>query len=117
MHEMALAQNIINIVEQVMECNGVEKVKAIHITAGKMSLVLPDSLQSCFDILTKNTKLEGTALDIKFMPLIYHCPICSKIFVSEDMIDNCICCGWGNLMPIFGRSVKIEGIEVLNEVT
>jgi len=117
MHEMALAQNIINIVEQVMDYNGVKKVLVIHISADKMSLILIDSLRSCFDILTENTKLAGTVLDIKFIPLIYYCPCCTKVFPSENMIDNCINCDWENPIPIFGRSVKIEGIDVLNEVT
>jgi hydrogenase nickel incorporation protein HypA/HybF len=115
MHEVILAQRIIDIVEQVMDGNDVEKVLVIRITAEKMSLLSPASLQSCFLTLTKNTKLADTVLDIKFAPLVNHCPNCNQVFASEEMINNCIYCGWENPMPIWGRSVKIEGVEVLDE--
>jgi hydrogenase nickel incorporation protein HypA/HybF len=115
MHEMLLAQRIIDIVEQVMDGNGAEKVLIIHITAEKMSLLSPASLRTCFATLTENTKLADTVLDLKFAPLVNHCPNCNQVFASEDMVNNCIYCGWENPMPLFGRSVKIEGIEVLEE--
>ncbi|MBI4764287.1 MAG: hydrogenase maturation nickel metallochaperone HypA [Deltaproteobacteria bacterium] len=113
MHEMLLAQRIIDIVEQVMEENSAEKALVIHITAEKMSLLSPDSLRSCFATLTENKKLAGAALNIKFAPLVNHCQNCNQIFASEEMSFNCIYCGWENPTPLFGRSVKIEGIEVL----
>jgi hydrogenase nickel insertion protein HypA len=115
MHELLLAQRIIDIVEQVMDDKGIEKVLVIRIASEKMSLLSPSSLQTSFAALTENTKLADTVLDIKFMPLVNHCPSCNQVFASEEIITNCIYCGWENPMPIWGRSVKIEGIEVLDE--
>jgi hydrogenase nickel insertion protein HypA len=113
MHELLLAQRIIDIVEQVMDDKGIEKVLVIRIASEKMSLLSPSSLQTSFAALTENTKLADTVLDIKFMPLVNHCSNCNQVFASEEMINNCIYCGWENPMPIWGRSVKIKGIEVL----
>jgi Zn finger protein HypA/HybF involved in hydrogenase expression len=115
MPELLLTQRIIDIVEQVMDGNGAEKVLVIRIAAEKMSLLSPASLRACFATLTKNTKLADTMLDVKFTPLVNHCPNGNQVFASEDMVNNCIYGGWENPRPLFGRSVKIEGIEVLDE--
>ena len=115
MHEMLLAQRIIDLIEQIMEENRAKKALIIHITAEKMSLLSPIFLQSSFTALTENTKFADTVLDIKFVPVVNHCPNCNRVFVSEEIISNCIYCGWENPVPIWGRSVKIEGIEVLDD--
>jgi hydrogenase nickel incorporation protein HypA/HybF len=115
MIEITLAQKIIDIVEQVMEGNGVDKVLVIHISIEKMSLLTPAHLQSRFAALTENTKLVDTVLDIKSTPVVNHCENCSQIFASEDLVSNCIYCGWKYPRPVFGGSMKIEGIEVLDE--
>lgn len=115
MLEIIHAQKIIDIVEQVMAGNGVDKVLTIHISIEKMSLLTSGLLHSRFATLTENTKLADTALDIKFTPVVNHCENCSQIFASEDLVSNCIYCGWENPRPVFGGSMKIEGIEVLDE--
>jgi hydrogenase nickel insertion protein HypA len=115
MLEIVLVQKIIDIVGQVMEDNGVDKVLGIHITIEKMSLLTAALLQSCFATRSENTKLADTVLNIKIEPVVNHCENCNQIFASEDMVSNCIFCGWEYPRPVFGGSMKIEGIEVLDE--
>ncbi len=112
MHEMSLVQNIIDIVEQEMTRHQVEKLKAIHLSVGRMSAVVPEQLTLCFEILTSRTKLAGTALNINMVPLTYHCPHCDQEFTSEGIASQCPSCGEENPEMIFGRELKIDSIEV-----
>jgi hydrogenase nickel incorporation protein HypA/HybF len=116
MIEIILAQKIVDIVEQVIDGKGVDKVLVIHISIEKMSLLTPCLLQSRFATQTENTKFADTVLDIKFTPVVNHCENCNQIFASEDMVSNCIYCGWEYPRPVFGGSMKIEDIEVLDDV-
>lgn len=109
---MSLVQNIIDIVEQEMDRHGVEKLKAIHLAVGRMSAVVPEQLTLCFEILTSQTRLAGTALSIRMVPLTYQCGDCLKEFTSEGITGNCPSCNSENLELIFGRELKIESIEV-----
>lgn len=96
-----------------MEGNDIEKVVVIRIALDKMSLLTPGLLRSCFASLTENTKLAETVLNIKWVPLVNYCPNCTQIFASEDMVCNCIYCGWEYPRPFKGGSLYIEGVEVL----
>jgi hydrogenase nickel incorporation protein HypA/HybF len=114
MHEMSLVQNIIDIVEQEMDRHSVEKLKAIHLAVGRMSAVVPEQLKLCFEILTSQTRLAGTALTIRMVPLTYQCGNCHQEFTSEGITGNCPSCNSENLELIFGRELKIEFIEVMD---
>ncbi|MEW6186571.1 MAG: hydrogenase maturation nickel metallochaperone HypA [Thermodesulfobacteriota bacterium] len=112
MHEMSLVQNIIDIVEQEMERHGVEQLKAIHLAVGRMSAVVPEQMTLCFEILTSKTKLAGTALKMRMVPITYQCGACEREFTSEGIVSQCPSCSSENLEMIFGRELKIESIEV-----
>ncbi len=112
MHEMSLVQSILEIVEQEMAKHQVEKLRTIHLAVGRMSAVVPEQLTLCFEILTSNTPLAGTALAIQWVPLIYHCQDCFQDFPSEDFVSVCRFCGSDRLEIIQGRDLRIESIEV-----
>jgi hydrogenase nickel incorporation protein HypA/HybF len=114
MHEMSLVQNIIDIVEQEMARHGVEKLKTIHLAVGRMSAVVPEQMNLCFEILTDKTRLAGTLLEIKIVPITYRCQNCDQEFTSEGIAYKCPFCEGENPELIFGRELKIESIEVMD---
>jgi hydrogenase nickel incorporation protein HypA/HybF len=114
MHEMSLVQNIIDIVVQEMERHGVEQLRAINLAVGRMSAVVPEQMTLCYEILTSNTPLAGTVLNIRLVPITYQCLDCEKEFPSEGIASQCPFCRSENLEMIFGRELKIESIEVMD---
>lgn len=48
MHEMGLAQNIMDIVVKTAEQNNVDKVVRINVRAGQLRGIVPEQLQFCF---------------------------------------------------------------------
>jgi hydrogenase nickel incorporation protein HypA/HybF len=114
MHEMSLAQSMIEIVEQEMNHHKIDKLKAIHIAVGRMTAVVPEQMTLCFEILTQNTKLAGTEFKMKMVPVTYQCRMCNREFISEGITFNCPSCNGENPELIFGRELKIEFLEVMD---
>ncbi len=112
MHEMSIVQNIVEIVNQEMDRHGLERLKAIHLAVGRMTAIVPEQMTLCFEILTENTRLAGTALNIKMVPLTYRCLNCDHEFTSEGITFTCPSCSRENPELIFGRELKVEFLEV-----
>ena len=112
MHEMSIAQSVLDIVKDEMARHGVQKLQAINLVVGKLAAVVPEHLDFCFGFLIDNTELEGTILRIREVPLTYRCRSCQKEFTSEEMTFSCQFCKEENPDMIGGREMTIENIEV-----
>ena len=112
MHEMAIAQSIMDIVQEEISRRGIERLETINLVVGMMSAVIPQHLAFCFEIVTKDTPLEGTALRIREVPLTYYCTACTQEFTAEEVTFVCPDCGKGKLELIAGRELAVESLEV-----
>ncbi len=66
MHEMSLAQNILEIVQDTMsreKLNGPGKLREVAVQVGELVAVVPESLEFCFNVLTENTEPERCAVE------------------------------------------------------
>ncbi|MBU1086608.1 MAG: hydrogenase maturation nickel metallochaperone HypA [Candidatus Omnitrophica bacterium] len=68
MHEVGIAQDIINAVFKQLEAHDYERVNKIKLAVGDFNLITRDSLQSCFNLLAENTKANGAVLEIEQRP-------------------------------------------------
>ena len=112
MHEMSIARSILDIVQEEVARNEVERLVAINITVGKLSAVVPQQLAFCFSMITVDTNLAGATLNIREVPLGYVCGSCREEFASEEMSLICPVCGEKNPHLTTGKELTIESIEV-----
>jgi hydrogenase nickel incorporation protein HypA/HybF len=112
MHEMSIAQSIVDIVEKELSSHGVEQLTAVNIAVGKWAAVVPEQLAFCFSMLTMDTNMAGAILNIREVPLGYTCSACGEKFTSEGMAIVCPKCGATNIALTAGRELTIESIEV-----
>ena len=114
MHEMSIAQNILDIVHEEMVRHQVRRLKAINLAVGRLSAVVPASLTFCFGVLTEGTDLAETALNIRLVPLGYRCADCGREFTAEEPALVCPQCNADKLDLIGGRELTIEDIEAFD---
>ena len=114
MHEMSIAQSVVDIIQEEVSRRGVRQLRAINLIMGRLSAVVPSHLALCFEIITKNTLLEGTTLNIREVPLGYQCPDCGKGFSVAEIQFTCPDCGESNLKLTAGRELAVESIEVFD---
>ena len=112
MHEMSIAQSIIDIVEKELASHGVEQLKAVNIAVGKLAAVVPEQLAFCFSMITLETSLAGATLNIREVPPGYTCVTCGEEFTFGEMSILCPRCGDTNIDLTSGRELTIESIEV-----
>ena len=107
MHEISLVENIIEIIMAEMPGHGVARVESITLRIGEMQQVVPDTLLFAFDILSKDTPLEGAEVIIEDVPIRGHCRICGQDFAVEDWIARCPECEKMDVEIISGRELDI----------
>ena len=114
MHELSVAQEILNIVHQYIPNPEPGAVRAVRVKIGRMSNVLPDSLSFCYDALVSKTSLEGSKLELIQLPLKIICESCGKQSEIYEPVFACPVCENYHVKIISGTELQVEEI-VLND--
>ena len=112
MHELSIAQNIIEIVQQSLGTVPAQSVKSVRVTIGKLTNVLPDSLRFCFEALVSDTDLRNMSLIIDEISLEYVCGVCSSHGTMDDWYFHCPACSSPDVRLIRGSELQIQEIEL-----
>lgn len=114
MHEMGLVQNIFDIVLRTAEKNGIGKVLRINIRAGQLRAIVPEQLQFCFEILSKESPvLEEAKLVVETLPVKAKCRKCRNEFEVEEYRFVCPLCAHEEVDVIQGMELLVSNIEVV----
>jgi hydrogenase nickel incorporation protein HypA/HybF len=112
MHELSIAQNILDIATDQAKDKHFDKIISIKVKIGELAAVDPGSLLFSFDIIKAETKFSDVTLEIEEIPLKCFCENCE----TESKIDNflfvCANCESTNIKVISGEELTISEIEV-----
>jgi hydrogenase nickel incorporation protein HypA/HybF len=115
MHELSIAQNILDIVRQHLPSDGRQKVRVVKVRVGDMASVVPESLEFCFNAIIAETSFKGASLIIEHVPVVIRCTQCGK----ENSLDNsmfyCPSCTSPDVQMISGNELQVVEIEVSDE--
>jgi hydrogenase nickel incorporation protein HypA/HybF len=112
MHELSIAQSIVDIVTEHLPDEEGGKVRTVRLRLGAMAGVVPDSLEFCFGAITEGTRLAGAQLEIEHIPLRAHCTACGSDGEIEPTLFACSACGGTSLTVISGRELQVREIEM-----
>ncbi len=114
MHEMAIAESILQIIEQELQKHGCTKLTLVQIRYGALSQVVPDSLILCFEAITKDGPYADALLELEEVPLVLCCGSCGQEFKPAygEIFEPCTHCG-ANLghEVISGKELYVQHIE------
>jgi hydrogenase nickel incorporation protein HypA/HybF len=114
MHEMSIAQQILEIVEQHLPEPVEGRVTAIKLRIGEMAGIVAESLEFCFSAIAEGTLLEGAALVIEQCPIVVRCKDCEAESRLDFMIFSCPSCGSRNVRMISGNELHVIELELEN---
>ena len=86
MHELGIAQNIFEIVQQSVPGDQARLVRIIRIRVGQLSGIVPDSLDFCFSAIIDDTDMRQARLAIEQVPTLSQCKKCAHRFEIKDWI-------------------------------
>lgn len=112
MHEMSIAQNIIDIVNETLRDYPNARVEKVVVDVGVLTAVVPESLEFCYQAITAETPLENSVLEIHSIPVRVKCRACNKESSLDSFIFVCPRCGSSELTELSGRELNIRHIEV-----
>lgn len=113
MHEVGIAQSILDIALNTCKDKNYTKVDSIKVRIGKAAGVLPDSLIFAFETMKIGTEAENATLIIEEVPVSGVCNICKKNFsVDDPYIIQCPNCGNISLRIDTGRELNVDELEV-----
>lgn len=114
MHELSLAQSIVEIVQQHLP-PGATQVETVRVRVGEMAGVVAGSLEFCFTALAQQTSLQGARLLIDAVPLTCACSDCRKDFHPANFDFHCPACGGHQVEILSGRELQVVEIELHEE--
>ncbi len=113
MHEVSIAQGMLDIALNYCEKNGHERIKSITVKIGKAAGVVPDSLQFAFEALKSETIAGEAVLIIDEVPVSGSCAGCGRRFsVDEAYLIQCPFCGSMSINVETGRELNIVEMDV-----
>jgi hydrogenase nickel incorporation protein HypA/HybF len=112
MHEMALAEGMLQLVEDGARRNAAQAVKAVWLDIGALAQVEVGALRFCFDAVSRGTLAEGARLEIVATPGMAWCMPCGERVAIERRGDACPRCGSYQLQVVEGEDMRVREIEV-----
>ena len=112
MHEMALAQSIVELVEEEARANDAHHVRVVRLAIGALSHVDPRALAFGFDVVTRGTVAEGARLAIDRPAGQAYCTDCEATVEIAAHGDPCPACGGNKWMLVGGDEMRVVDLEV-----
>lgn len=113
MHELAIAQSIVEVVERrASECQAT-RVKGVRLQVGEASGIVADSLTFSFEMLTGlSPLLTGARLLIETLPHRARCRHCAREFAVERFVPRCPICAEWSAEILSGTELRIMNMEI-----
>ena len=115
MHELSIAQNIVDIVGQYVPSEQMDAVRSVRLRVGSLSGIVPESLDFCFAAIVSGTALSRAALAIEQVPTRAKCRDCGISFPIDDSIFICSSCGGTGIQVLSGTELQVVEIELADQ--
>lgn len=112
MHELSVAESMLEIVEAAARRHDARRVSAIRLEIGALSCVDAAALRFCFDAVTRGTIADGAQLQIDTAAGEAWCMPCSEAVPLLALGSACPRCGGYQLEVTQGDAMRVRDIEV-----
>lgn len=112
MHEMGIAQSVIDMATREAENQGATAVLRVSLSIGELSGVDTESLSFCFACLKKDTLLERAELEIVYKPRHHRCPSCALEFDVLNYVTHCPACHREDTQFLSGDELELSHLEM-----
>jgi len=108
-HELSIASALADIA--LRHADG-RRVTAVEVSVGRLRQVVPSALEFAFELVAKDTPLEGARLELRDVPAAGRCRGCG----AESRLDGfpfaCTACGELDIEVTAGDELTVDAIEV-----
>jgi hydrogenase nickel incorporation protein HypA/HybF len=112
MHELAIAQGILDIVLCTASRYSATNVLGVKVMVGELTGTVPEALEMGFAALAKGTPAENAYLSIQVVRLTGRCRDCGCQTGIDKYCFTCTNCGSYAVEIVTGRELLVESVEV-----
>jgi hydrogenase nickel incorporation protein HypA/HybF len=114
MHEVSLAHTIVLIAEDYARRNGASNITTVGLRIGEFSGVVPEALETAFEVAKRDTLAKHAQLKIVKVPMIAFCQSCQREFEVVDIygIASCPHCAALSHDLKEGQELDVSYLEV-----
>lgn len=122
MHEFTMTHQIIEAVQREVRIREARAVAEVRLSVGNLTMLSLPQMRFAYEILTKNTQLEGSRLTIEEKDAVVKCPKCKyegPIRVEEDpafhiTFPTLSCPNCSQVVDIIaGRECTVESVRLI----
>ena len=117
MHEYSICQRIINVTQS--EYSRIspppKKLNKVHVVVGRLHQIIPDYLVSAYALLTKDTDLEGSTMELTIKPVTCKCSLCGWEGQIEFPLFECLSCQSMDVELVSGKELYLDRLEIEEE--
>lgn len=112
MHEMGIAQSVIDMATREAELKSARAVLRVSLAIGELSGVDTESLTFCFECLKKDTLLDNAALEIVYKRRRHRCLSCTQEFEVVNHDPSCPHCHREDTQFLSGDELELSQLEL-----
>jgi len=110
-HEVAVAQRMVEIALSAADENGGGRIVAARLLLGKLTCVDPETLDFAFGVATRGTLAQGCRLEIVQIPARLRCGSCRSEY-ERELLEPCPACGAVGGEVLQGRELRLDAIDL-----
>jgi hydrogenase nickel incorporation protein HypA/HybF len=113
MHELSVAQGILDLVHQHVPEDQARDVRAVTVRIGALSGIVADSLEFCFSAIVAGTPYAAATLAIERVPTRARCNGCDREFGIEELVFRCPFCEGPQIRLLSGDELQVTSVELV----
>jgi len=113
MHELSIAQAIVNQAKDLLAKEGANRIIRISLSIGVLSGIEEHALNQAFPIAAEGTPVEGAKLEIEVVEASVFCNDCNAEVTVTPPFMVCGTCMGSNVDIRKGRDMIIKQMEIV----
>lgn len=113
MHEMSYIMRLVQMAADTASMNNARSVESVSIQVGEMTGLIPEYLERYYPKAVEGTILEGSKLNIEYLPVLVRCRTC-KCEYHPDRTNEYLCpsCHNSGSDLLTGREFLIKNMVI-----
>jgi len=112
MHEMSLAEGVLQIIEDSAKAQNFSRVKTVWLEIGQLAGVEVEAMKFCFDAVTRDSIAQDAKLEIIATPGQAWCLHCAEVVNVAVLYDACPNCGSHQIQVTGGNEMRVRELDV-----
>ena len=112
MHELSIAVRVVETLTEDLD-GETGSVMSVRLRVGALSGVVPDALRFAWDVACRDSRLDGSALEIDEVAVRIWCDACGREQTIPGVFTmRCPICGETASSVVAGRELEILSVEM-----